>query len=52
MAFEKSFSNIGNVVVDEFRNINPIDLLNTKYLVVENPEESIKFIGSKMAKAK
>ena len=52
MAFEKSFSNIGSVVVDEFRNINPIDLLNTKYLVVENPEESIKFIQNKMAKAK
>ncbi|MFA6227530.1 MAG: 50S ribosomal protein L4 [Candidatus Paceibacterota bacterium] len=51
-SFEKSFSNIGNVVVDELRNINPIDLLNTKYLVIENPEESIKFIQSKMAKAK
>jgi len=50
--FEKSFANLGNVTVDEFRNINPIDLMNTKYLVIENPAESIKFISNKMAKAK
>jgi ribosomal protein L4 len=49
-AFEKSFSNIGNVEVDEVRNINPVDLLNTKYLVIENPEDSIKFIVNKMTK--
>lgn len=49
-AFEKSFSNIGNVEVDEVRNINPVDLLNTKYLVIENPEESIQFIANKMTK--
>ncbi len=51
-AFEKSFSNIGNVAVDEVRNINPVDLLNMKYLVIENPEESIKFIAGKMTKYK
>ena len=49
-AFEKSFANIGNVEVDEVRNINPVDLLNMKYLVIENPEESIKFIEAKMTK--
>jgi large subunit ribosomal protein L4 len=49
-AFEKSFANIGNVKVDEVRNINPVDLLNMKYLVIENPVESIKFISDKMAK--
>jgi large subunit ribosomal protein L4 len=49
-AFEKSFANIGNVKVDEVRNINPVDLLNMKYLVIENPVESIKFIVNKMAK--
>ena len=46
-AFEKSFANIGNVEVDEVRNINPVDLLNMKYLVMENPNESIKFIEAK-----
>lgn len=49
-AFEKSFSNIGNVEVDELRNINPVDLLNMKYLVIENPTESVKFIEAKMTK--
>jgi large subunit ribosomal protein L4 len=49
-AFEKSFANIGNVEVDEIRNINPVDLLNKKYLVIENPIESVKFIEAKMAK--
>jgi len=49
-ALEKSFSNIGNVEVDELRNINPVDLLNMKYLVIENPTESIKFIEAKMTK--
>jgi large subunit ribosomal protein L4 len=49
-AFEKSFANIGNVEVDEVRNINPVDLLNMKYLVIENPADSIKFIESKMTK--
>ena len=49
-AFEKSFANIGNVIVDEVRNINPVDLLNKKYLVIENPIESVKFIEAKMTK--
>ena len=50
-AFEKSFANIGNVTVDEVRNINPLDLMNMKYIVIENPEESVKFIENKMANA-
>jgi large subunit ribosomal protein L4 len=49
-AIEKSFSNIGNVSVDELRNINPVDLLNVKYLVIENPEVSIKFLEGKLQK--
>ena len=34
------------------RNINPVDLVNMKYLVIENPTESVAFIEHKMAKAK
>ncbi len=49
-SLEKSFANIGNVTVDEVRNINPVDLMNTKYLIIENPTESIKFLEAKMAK--
>ena len=51
-AVEKSFANIGNVTVDELRNINPVDLVNMKYLVIENPTEAVAFIEHKMAKAK
>lgn len=46
---EKSFRNIGSVVVDEVRNLNPVDLLNHTFIVLENPEESIKFLESKLA---
>ncbi len=49
-SFEKSFQNLGNVIVDEVRNINPVELLNKKYLIIENPEESIKFLAAKMEK--
>lgn len=45
---EKSFQNIGSVSIDELRNINPLDLLNSTFLVIENPEEAIKVLESKM----
>jgi len=51
-ALEKSFSNVGNIKVDEFRNINPVELLNYKFLVVENPEVSLKVIVNKLSNKK
>jgi large subunit ribosomal protein L4 len=41
-AVEKSFNNFGNVEVGEMRNLNPLLVLNYKYLVIANPEESLK----------
>ncbi|MDE1919347.1 MAG: 50S ribosomal protein L4 [Patescibacteria group bacterium] len=38
----KSFSNFGNVMTEELRNINPVDLLSHAYLVIENPEVAFK----------
>jgi large subunit ribosomal protein L4 len=38
----KSFNNFGNISVEEFRNINPVSILSHKYLVIANPEESLK----------
>ena len=38
----KSFNNFGNISVEEFRNINPVSILSHKYLVITNPEESLK----------
>jgi len=44
----KSFGNFGNVAIEEVRNLNPVDVLSYKYLIVVNPEESIKLIESKL----
>jgi len=40
--FIKSFKNFGNIEIEEFRNINPVSVLNHKYLVIINPSESLK----------
>ncbi len=39
---EKSLRNIGSVEVMEARNLNPLSLLKYKYVLIENPEESLK----------
>ena len=39
---QKSFNNFGNISVEEFRNINPVSILNHKYIIISNPEESLK----------
>ncbi len=41
-AVTRSFRNFGNVSVEEFRNINPVSVLNHTYLIVTNPAESLK----------
>ncbi|NNM83649.1 50S ribosomal protein L4 [Candidatus Parcubacteria bacterium] len=45
----KSFHNFGNVMTEEVRNLNPVDVLTHKYLIIENPE--IAF-ASLLARAK
>lgn len=45
---KKSFSNISNILTEEVRNINPVDLLNYKYIIIENPETSLEFISGKL----
>lgn len=42
LATEKSMSNLGNLEVIDVRNLNPLTLLNHKYLVIENPGEAFK----------
>lgn len=39
---EKSFRNFGNVEIGEVRNLNPVQILNCKYLVIAQPEETLK----------
>lgn len=45
---EKSFRNIGSVVVDEVRNLNLLDLLSKTFIVIENPAEAVKAIEAKL----
>lgn len=45
---KKSFANFSNVKADEVRNLNPIDLLKYKYVIIENPEASLKVLEAKL----
>lgn len=49
VSVKRGFRNFGNVFVNEARNLNPVDVLNYKYLVIASPEESLKQIASRMA---
>jgi large subunit ribosomal protein L4 len=46
----KSFRNIGSLMTEEVRNLNPVDLMNKKFLVIERPAESLAVLASRMAK--
>jgi large subunit ribosomal protein L4 len=45
---KKSFANFSNVKTDEIRNLNPVDLLKYKYVIIENPEASLKVLEAKL----
>ena len=49
-AIKKSFANIKTVEIDEIRNINPVDLLAFRYIIISQPKESIAFLGGKIEK--
>ncbi|KKR46438.1 MAG: 50S ribosomal protein L4 [Parcubacteria group bacterium GW2011_GWA1_40_21] len=46
----KSFANLSNIKIDDVKNLNPMDVVNYKYLIIEQPEESVKFIQGKLEK--
>ncbi len=45
---DRGFRNFGNIKLDELRNINPLDVLNYRYLIIDSPKEAIKFLEAKM----
>lgn len=45
---DRGMRNINSLKLDEFRNINPLDILNYKYLIIDNPAEAFKFLENKM----
>lgn len=48
IAAEKSFQNIGSVISEEVRNLNPLDLMNKKFLVISDPQASFEIIKSRV----
>ena len=44
---EKSLRNLPQLEIVFLKNLNPMDALNYKYLVIENPVESVKFLESR-----
>lgn len=44
---EKSFRNLPQLELVFLKNLNPLDVLNHKYLLIENPVEAIKFLESR-----
>ena len=47
---QKSFRNLGNVECASVRNLNPVAVLGSKYVVIENPEASVAIIQSRASK--
>ncbi len=46
---EKSFRNLPQLEIVFLKNLNPLDVLEYQYLLIENPEESVKFLESRAA---
>lgn len=44
---EKTFRNIPALDIVFLKNLNPLDVLNHKYLLIENPTEAVKFLESR-----
>lgn len=47
---EKSYRNIGSLTLEEVRNLNPVDLVNKKFLVIENPSEALPILTARLTK--
>lgn len=47
---KKSFANIPTVEIDEVRNMNAVDVLAYRYIIIAQPTESIAFLGGKTEK--
>lgn len=47
----KSFRNIGSVSFENVSNLNPVNVLKYKYIVIENPEVSVASIAKRGSKS-
>lgn len=48
----RSFGNFSNVAIGETRNLNPVDALHYKYLIIVDPEESIELLKRRVPEKK
>lgn len=46
----KSFRNIGSFMTEEVRNLNPVDLMNKKFLIIERPTEALEVLATRLTK--
>ena len=46
---EKSFRNFGNVLVEQAKDVNPVELLSYKYVVVAEPKDAIEVFEARVA---
>ena len=46
----KSFANFGNINFDTVQNMNPVDLLMNKYVVIVSPEKANSFLEGRLNK--
>ncbi len=51
-AAAKSFRNIGSVQFDSVANLNPVNVLKYKYIVIENPEAAVATIAKRSVGAR
>jgi large subunit ribosomal protein L4 len=47
-AARKSFANFSNMYFDEVRNINPVDILNYKYIIFAGAEASLETLSARL----
>lgn len=47
-AIEKSFSNFGHMTVMQAKDVNPVDLLTYKYVVVTEPASALEILAKRM----
>lgn len=49
LATEKSFRNFGNIEVAQAKDINPVDLLTYKYVVVADAKDSVEILSNRVS---
>ena len=47
---KRAFRNLPYMTLHNMEDLNPLDLANSRYIVIANPEETIAYLTSKVAK--